>query len=525
MSLNFPVLYPDELVYSSVARSGIRSALASHKQLLDQVYGNRKVVATMDLPCQLDSIEHHLERTGRFSLETLLYKHTLLPLYAPFVDEEKRQKAITLMASKTQGAVHMMLGVAASRLKGNKQFCFCEDCYEQQLNEKGEGYWLREWFLPGLTVCTEHQKRLSCFREGPSSHRHSYQALYPPELTADSEANDLLYPESWLSLDVELAEMAKALLNQEPVSSPSKEQWSAFYMKLAHAKSFTKGKKVLHEQIYQLFIRYYPRGYLASKGLDVNPSSETNWLKTMFRKHRKSFSYLEHLMVWKVFMTQRKVSDILKEVGYLAVADKEGVSKDGLLSVQEDVGFILSRDDKRKAWSELVMKLSIKPARQIEGGGGLYAWLYRHDKIWLLDFNRVHQNLDHIRVAEPRVNWVQRDRHTVRALFKILHKSEGCPVKTRQSGRWFLEQLPKYQTLSKNLHKLPLTQAFLERYSETITEYQLRRALYYVCNYHCQYGPEKVFFKPWKMLRGTGLSKERMTLDTENILRQMGYYF
>lgn len=524
--MNFPVLYPEELVYSAVARSGVHSALVSHKQLLDQVYDDRKVVATMDLPCQLKSIAQHLERTGRFSIETLLFKHTLLPLYAPFVDEDKRQKAQVLMASKTHGAVHMMLGVSASRLKGNKHFCFCEDCYQQQLNEKGEGYWVRDWFLPGLPVCTLHGKPLTIFEQGPGSQRHLYQALYPPELMVKVSAKQAQYPESWLELDVELARMAKTLLHFDPIPSSSKAQWSAFYMRLAQTGGFTKGKKVLHEQIYHIFSRYYPRDYLASKGLEVDPRVDTNWLKTIFRKHRKSFSYLEHLMVWNVFMAGRKVSEILKEVRSLDVFDKEvDLAGEALLSAMEDVDVIQLKDDNRRAWSELVMGHGIKPARQVEGGGALYAWLYRHDKTWLLDFNKGHRNLDPIQVAEPRVNWVQRDRQSVRALFKILHISENSPVKSRMSSRWFLMQLPNAQTLSKNLHKAPLTQAFMERYSETVTEYQLRRVLGYVCDFHSQHGQEKHLFKPWKMLRSAGLSKERMTLETEKVLRRLGYYF
>lgn len=523
--MNFPVLYPHELIYSAVARSGVRSALISHKQLLDQVYGDRKVVATMDLPCQLGSIAYHLERTGRFSLETLQYKHTLLPIYAPFIDEEKRQKAMTLMASKTQGAVHMMLGVSASRLKGHKQFCFCEDCYKQQLSQKGEGYWLREWFLPGLSVCTEHQKKLTFFIEGPDSHRHFYQALYPPELAMDKYKNELLYPKSWLALDIELAKMTKSLLDLEAFASPTKAQWSAFYRKLAETKGFSNGKKVLHTKIYHLFSRFYPLNYLELKGLKIDSKSDTNWLKTMFRKHRKSFSYLEHLMVWNVFMPKRTVDSILKEVRSIPTSHKKATSKDELLPIQEGTDFILLRDDKRLSWSLLVDEHGVKPARQHEGGGGLYAWLYRHDKMWLLNFNKVHRNHEPIQVADPRVNWTLRDRQSVRSLFKILYSSESLPIKSRQSVRWFLEQLPKYETLSKNLYRLPLTQAFLERYAETVTEYQLRRALNYICDYHNQYGPEKDFFKPWKMLRGAGLSKDRMTPDTKRILKQLGYYF
>ena len=53
---NFPTPYPDELIYSTVARAGVRLALTSPKQLLDEVFQNRKVSATVDLPCHLEKI-------------------------------------------------------------------------------------------------------------------------------------------------------------------------------------------------------------------------------------------------------------------------------------------------------------------------------------------------------------------------------------------------------------------------------------------------------------------------------------
>lgn len=510
-----------------MARSGVHSALAIHKQLLDQVYGDRKVVATLDLPCQLQSIAQHLERTRRFSEDVLLFEHTLFPLYAPFVDEDKRHKAMALMASKAQGAVHMMLGVSASRLKGNKHFCFCESCYQEQLNERGEGYWLRDWFLPGLSVCTKHGHSLTVFEEGPGTHRHLYQSLYPPELTIKASEKHSEYPEKWLELDIDLALKAKALLVLKPSKSPTKAQWSAFYNRMAQRESLTRGKKVLHQQIYQRFVRCYPDDYLVSKGLGMDPSLETYWLKTLFRKHRKAFSYLEHLMVWNVFMANREVSDILEEVRSLEVSDKvlDSVPEFEALNDKENEQLVKLRDGKRQAWSGLVKCHGIKPARRIENGGSLYAWLYRHDNSWLLEFNRAHRQSAPVQLFDPRVDWRRRDWQSVRMLFKILYQAETDNVKSRMSSRWFLMQLPHSQVLSKNLHKAPLTQAFLERYSETVTEYQLRRVLSYVCDYHCQHGQEKHFFKPWKMLRSVGLSKDRMTSDTESLLRRMGYYF
>ena len=52
--LNFPMPYQHELIYSTVARAGTRLALDSPKQLLDEVFKNRKVIATVDLPCRLN---------------------------------------------------------------------------------------------------------------------------------------------------------------------------------------------------------------------------------------------------------------------------------------------------------------------------------------------------------------------------------------------------------------------------------------------------------------------------------------
>ena len=54
--LNFPVPYANELIYSSVARAGIRLAINSQKQLLDEIFQDREVVATIDLPAHLSKI-------------------------------------------------------------------------------------------------------------------------------------------------------------------------------------------------------------------------------------------------------------------------------------------------------------------------------------------------------------------------------------------------------------------------------------------------------------------------------------
>ncbi|MFP7411255.1 TniQ family protein [Aeromonas veronii] len=71
--LNFPVPYPDELIYSLVARAGIHLGLTSPKQLLDEVFANRHVIATVDLPNHLPLWSNYYRRVwGSMSLVWLI---------------------------------------------------------------------------------------------------------------------------------------------------------------------------------------------------------------------------------------------------------------------------------------------------------------------------------------------------------------------------------------------------------------------------------------------------------------------
>ena len=105
---NFPLPHPDELLYSSIARAGVYHGITSPKQLLDEVFGTRAVIATLDLPSHISKISYLLRKTRQFSTDDLISQNTLFPLYAPFVPKKIRDKAFKLMQGKTNGALHTM---------------------------------------------------------------------------------------------------------------------------------------------------------------------------------------------------------------------------------------------------------------------------------------------------------------------------------------------------------------------------------------------------------------------------------
>lgn len=501
---NFPPPHPDELLYSAIARAGMYHGIISPKQLLDEVFNSRSVIATLDLPSHIAHVADLLRNTKQYSVEDLIYRHTLFPLYAPFVQKEIRDKAIELMKGKAGGAVHMMLGVAASRIKATHNFQACPKCIEAQVEDYGESFWKRDWFIPNLPFCMKHGP-LFIYKEKPIDSRHHFLPLIESNLSLDSVSS--MAPQDSLMLSA-----TQQLLKLPSYPSISFDQWTQFYWELAHDFGYTRGKHIQHAQILELILRHWGKGYLQSKHLLCHENEENSWLKSIFRKHRKSFSFFEHLLIWQTFLPQEKIEDIFQHIHKIQPFPvvKTKTSENDL--------DISKRAEYRKLWQQLVRKFGIQSSRSQESGGAIYTWLYRHDYPWLIQFNSKHQMVHS--TSQPRVDWHQRDHKYVRELIHINHKSKDNFHTPRQSANWYLMQLPEHSTISHNLYRLPMVSNFLIRYVESITEYQLRR----VC-----LATEMLFsghqeLHLWQIFRLAGLSKERLTLEAAKILKLSGFF-
>lgn len=503
--MKLPAPYPNELIYSTIARAGVYFGLVSPKQLLDEVFADRKVIATIDLPSHLQLIGELLSGTGKHDVDTLIYKHTLFPLYAPFVTEPIRQHVMNLMTERSDGAVHLMLGVATSRIKSVRTFRFCPSCMEKQQQLYGESFWQRNWFIPSLPVCPEHGS-LIITPQYADEHRHQFVPLIPAYFKEHTEnqcsASDLI-----------LAKAASDLLEQPPQVSPSFEQWTHFYYGLAAECGCTRGKQIDHTKVFQLVCSRIGIDFLETKGLLKNSNSESYWLKSIFRKHRKSFSFFEHLVVWNAMLPNESIADIFARVKVFTHVGQENYKLSNISNSDPS-------DEcraYRQQWESLALQYGVKPARYQSTGGALYAWLYKHDRGWLLSFNE--QQKKPTKTINRRVDWHKRDLQIAKNLIRILLLSEKKSPSQRISASWFIRQLPHKNSVAKKLHKLPLTQQFLARYSESVTEYQLRRIFLFIVESR----EKHMEIKRWRLFRHVGLSEQRITPDTMKVLDSLTY--
>jgi Tn7-like transposition protein D/TniQ len=502
--LNLPVPYQNELIYSAVARAGVYYGIVSPKQLLDAVFNDRKIVATLDLPCHLGEVSNRLKKTGRYSIEELIYKHTLFPLYAPFITEERKNMAIELMSSRSQGAVHLMLGVAASRIQGSDHLRYCSVCAQFQSKTYGDYFWDRNWYLPKLSVCPSHGP-LTIATERIGTHRHQFHPLRPSII-------EQARPHIDSSEHLEFARIAAQILNLPPSLSPSFQQWTIFYRNLASDLGHCRGKHIIHADIHHQLNARLKSTTLAELNLSSNISSDTCWLKGIFRKHRKAFSYLEHIAVWLALLKNIAPAHIIEYASRIKIPASI-FAHSALQFINQNKISTTQRESQRKRWLRKIKHNGASQARKAIDGASLYAWLYRHDQAWLLACNL--QRKIRRASAKTKIDWASRDRECLRELRNTLMraKQEG----PRRSVSWFLKTLPKRATIEKNLYRLPLVKLFLMKHAETITAYQLRR-IHRVFHDLVRAGIPP---KKWIIVRKAGLRDQRLPVSVQIALHDL----
>ena len=500
---NFPLPYRDELLYSVIARYGVHQGIVSPKELLDDVYNDRKIVATVDLPSHVNKVSSLYPQREATSPVELIYSHTLFPLYAPFVDEKRRKKCINFRLKQAKGSTHLALGVAASRIKQPRWLRYCPACLIEQQNAFGEYYWSRNWQVSGADSCLLHGALIDSNILRHPAHKHEYTPATHHSCQTDAKQQPS-------SIQSELiTQSLDELLQLKPFHSPTLEQWSYFYRALLFEHELNRGKHIDYSRLKEKIISSFGSKWL--RKYDLYPEdTEICWLKTIFRKHRKAFSYLEHLVVWhSILGSGWQVADIFKQVFLQPKENKASLTP--LLDATEK-----DKAKYRDLWLASVVKNGVNYARKHKFGY-VYAWLYRHDRNWLLQVNNQYK-VPNI-TKNQRIDWHKRDRHLVKLLCRIKNDTELQLDDPRHSMNWYLSKLYCGSTVGKHLNDLLLCKLFFLRFCENIAEYQIRRI---TCAVIAQILSNNTL-RRWQILRMSGLSDQRLTpLADTFLLRIIG---
>ena len=154
----FPEVYPDELVYSVLARYYVHSGYSAYIFCAEDVFVNKRVSPDKEFlnvlkPEVLESL------CGKMTMEELVERHTMFPYYARFLPCEKRGRAFEALCNMG-GDYNNLLAIPKQRKGENRYLRYCPLCAEKDRQLYGESYWHRGHQLAGVSVCPMHRCRL-----------------------------------------------------------------------------------------------------------------------------------------------------------------------------------------------------------------------------------------------------------------------------------------------------------------------------------------------------------------------------
>lgn len=494
---NFPMSQPDELLGSLLARSVRQFGIAKDKVALEYLFGSRNVVPSALFQGHIWQLLNRVGHLWRITPDQLVHSHSMLPLFRPFTEPSRYQALVYDLISVKTSPVSFRSGINASLVRWPTHFRVCLVCWYEQKARVGFSYWQRLLQAPGVECCPTHQCNLikTELALQPARRHHFVGAYEVAQLPVFSTVASLK--------EVQLARGIEWLLSYTG-DTPEIQQWSAFYAELAKQLGYVLATCIDHSRIRQQIVQYWGGAWLEKYGLTVD--KENHWLLAIFRTHRRAFNYLQHIACWMALTNGKfEVSEMIS----CACAQAKSESP-RMQYFSPNAKF--RKHEYRQQWREQLHRHeSLKAIRAEQEGARLYSWLYRYDHDWWLR----HKLPKVIKKRVAKVDWSQRDKKFVRALLNTMYRTESDLALPRRSQSWYARQVNAKALFEQHWEKLPLCLAFINRYAESVDEYQTRRL---ACVMIELIKSQRNAIARSEIERLTGLSKERCRLAVRRIL-------
>lgn len=612
MIFYFPTFYPDESLYSCLARYSSHNLIQKFKVANQNLFFSPSYPSssTIDLPRAVGALAQEISIASGIEKKTIIDDHTLWPFYKTFIVPEKaefiEEKLFSL--NTISSSLHLYTGLNSSTFTRQSLPKYCSLCIEQDTHEFGEPYWHRTHSIPNIQICPKHLIALSTpDNPSPFRRRNIYTPLAaitktkskPQQITNEywikfaylltsflyKETNNRLrnYKKEFLAIGFGLLngklDYEKIELNLLP------------YLNILEPGSYLKGNKYWLKDIcnrthrvfdptrhtlIQLFLKdhrnqptptfsedpylkFFGTGPFKCFNKAADHFGQNTITTSEFYTDKKSkrligkFTCSCGMVYSKSFLPEAgtdsafqrtlifgevwiaKLKTLIKETlslretaRQLGVDPRTIVQQAHILNLSHPWSPNLGQGNhgkgtgqiqaeiaaKRKLWKKFLFKggEGVKAARNNQKS--LYAWLYRNDRNWLIDYNRSFKSKSHSN--EPRRAWAERDTRIVQLLQDNLKKINPL-LRQRISIAYLVLTLPNdYAYVAKNLKKLPLTKSFLSENSESVSQYQLRRISFIAA----EFKEAAIPLSRWRIYRAAGL-RHPLSPDVKDILESI----
>lgn len=297
--------YPDELLYSAIARYHFYSGNIDCKDTLEELFDNRSVIPSVEIGSHFTNL---VEKLGpQYSVEYLLANHTIYPYYASFLSKQRQREILEDVKNNGQG-LYTRLGIVAGGICRKEGLYYCARCAKSDTERYGEPYIHREHQLQGINYCAHHKVQLRKYQIKSES-RIEYIRF---ELRY-MNLSDLFEVDSYEEIAIQLAEQAYKLL-KIPLNSLTKVEMSSMYKALLRKKSLiTATNRVRQQDLYRMIKFDLSEEFLTRYESEFNEDDEYNWVKVLTRNSKRNVHPLRHLLM--LLFLKHDVSNLIVDNG------------------------------------------------------------------------------------------------------------------------------------------------------------------------------------------------------------------
>lgn len=298
--------YPNELLYSAIARYHFYSGNINCKDTLDEVFQNRSVIPSVEIGGHFSVL---VEQFGsNYSVESLLAKHTIYPFYAPFLTKN-RQKELLHDVQRDGRGLYTRLGMVAGGICKKDGLCYCPECAANDIDQYGKPYIHREHQLQGIDFCAHHELKLKKYPVDPSKQSRIEFIRFDKRLLNLSMIQEV-EPKEFVTIQIALAKKAYQLL-QVPIDQFSRESIILKYRVLLRERDLiTTSNRIRQNELYKAFQAKFPKGFLVKYESAIDFGDEYNWLRVITRNLKRHSHPFRHLLM--LYFLEQDVESFLQ---------------------------------------------------------------------------------------------------------------------------------------------------------------------------------------------------------------------
>jgi hypothetical protein len=294
---HFPVPYPDEVLYSVLARSAGRLSVPSAKHFMQELFGSSNSRASVNFAGRLGKLASNLPPGHPLTADVAIAGHTMYPLVSPFLSKACASELHSRMTLADGRSLDFLTGTIQSRISRKLWFYSCPNCDAWDLERCGEHYWHRLFQVSGVCICPIHKVFLNrSLVERPEG--KLIQRYIPASVEVlDAVARPVDLTTSENKDKFQLARAAEWLLSKSPPPLGIDALRQAYLSQLAQLGFLTGSGRVDQSHLRQEFLNRLPASFLTWINSRIGRPDQDDWLARLLRQDGTATPPIRHLLL------------------------------------------------------------------------------------------------------------------------------------------------------------------------------------------------------------------------------------